>query len=51
MPVKGVNGVSRAMRMEAKIAAENAKKKTIARAPQFASAQRAVRRNLDLLTE
>ena len=42
-------GQSRALRMEAQIAAENQKKKTVARAPNFASDARAKRRNHDLL--
>ena len=39
MPVKGAmpSGVFRAKQMEARIAAENAKKKTVAVAPKFAS--------------
>lgn len=45
------SGVSRALMMEAKIAEENQKKKTIAQAPKFMSASRAYRRfNQDLLT-
>ena len=43
------SGISRTMRMEAKIAEENAKKQTVARAPVFASDARASRRNMDLL--
>lgn len=45
------NGVSRALKMEAKIAEANQKKKTVAMAPKFMSASRANRRvNTDLLT-
>jgi len=38
--------MNRAMMMEAKIAAENAKKQTIPQGPKFASDARASRRNL-----
>lgn len=41
---QSTKNMSRAMRLEAKIAAENAKKMTIARAPAFASDARAKRR-------
>ena len=43
--------MSRAQRLEAQIAAENAKKKTVARAPNFASDARARRRQIETMSQ